>query len=220
MRRLTPGARYNVRYSRRQHRQIMNAPAPASLLSRGRARASRPHPRGDRSLQRRHQPQQGQPRRRRLLRRERQGAAARVRAARRARARRDGGAPGLSADRRHARLRPGGAACCSSAREHPAVVEKRVVTVQTLGGTGGLKVGADFLRRVAPGAPRSGSAIRAGRTTARSSRARASRSTPIPTTTRRRAASISTRCCSPAARCRRARSSCCTRAATTRPASI
>jgi aromatic-amino-acid transaminase len=36
--------------------------------------------------------------------------------------------------------------------EHPAVAEKRVVTVQTLGGTGGLKVGADFLRRFAPGA--------------------------------------------------------------------
>jgi aromatic-amino-acid transaminase len=34
--------------------------------------------------------------------------------------------------------------------EHPAVVAKRVVTVQTLGGTGGLKVGADFLRRIAP----------------------------------------------------------------------
>jgi aromatic-amino-acid transaminase len=31
-----------------------------------------------------------------------------------------------------------------------AVAEKRVVTVQTLGGTGGLKVGADFLRRIAP----------------------------------------------------------------------
>jgi aromatic-amino-acid transaminase len=36
--------------------------------------------------------------------------------------------------------------------EHPAVAEKRVVTVQTLGGTGGLKVGADFLRRFAPSA--------------------------------------------------------------------
>jgi aromatic-amino-acid transaminase len=33
---------------------------------------------------------------------------------------------------------------------HPAVVEKRAITVQTLGGTGGLKVGADFLRRIAP----------------------------------------------------------------------
>src|SRR5688572_23363222 len=32
------------------------------------------------------------------------------------------------------------------------VAEKRVVTVQTLGGTGGLKVGADFLRRIAPAA--------------------------------------------------------------------
>jgi aromatic-amino-acid transaminase len=31
-----------------------------------------------------------------------------------------------------------------------AVAEKRIVTVQTLGGTGGLKVGADFLRRIAP----------------------------------------------------------------------
>ncbi len=36
--------------------------------------------------------------------------------------------------------------------DSPAVAEKRVVTVQTLGGTGGLKVGADFLRRVAPAA--------------------------------------------------------------------
>lgn len=36
--------------------------------------------------------------------------------------------------------------------DHPAVAEKRVVTVQTLGGTGGLKVGADFLRRFAPSA--------------------------------------------------------------------
>jgi aromatic-amino-acid transaminase len=31
---------------------------------------------------------------------------------------------------------------------HPAVREQRVVTVQTLGGTGGLKVGADLLRRL------------------------------------------------------------------------
>jgi aromatic-amino-acid transaminase len=33
-----------------------------------------------------------------------------------------------------------------------AVREKRVVTVQALGGTGGLKIGADFLRRVDPNA--------------------------------------------------------------------
>jgi aromatic-amino-acid transaminase len=36
--------------------------------------------------------------------------------------------------------------------DSPAIREKRVVTVQTLGGTGGLKIGADFLRRVDPGA--------------------------------------------------------------------
>lgn len=34
--------------------------------------------------------------------------------------------------------------------DHPAVTEKRTVTVQTLGGTGALKVGADFLHRVSP----------------------------------------------------------------------
>jgi len=33
-----------------------------------------------------------------------------------------------------------------------AECERRVVTVQTLGGTGGLKLGADFLRRIVPGA--------------------------------------------------------------------
>ena len=36
--------------------------------------------------------------------------------------------------------------------EHEAVRSKRVVTVQALGGTGGLKVGADLLRRLAPAA--------------------------------------------------------------------
>jgi aromatic-amino-acid transaminase len=36
--------------------------------------------------------------------------------------------------------------------ESPALRENRIVTVQTLGGTGGLKVGADFLRHFAPGA--------------------------------------------------------------------
>ena len=35
---------------------------------------------------------------------------------------------------------------------NPAVAEGRVATVQALGGTGGLKVGADFLKRLAPGA--------------------------------------------------------------------
>jgi aromatic-amino-acid transaminase len=34
--------------------------------------------------------------------------------------------------------------------EHPAVAAKRIATVQAVGGTGGIKVGADFLKRVAP----------------------------------------------------------------------
>lgn len=37
-------------------------------------------------------------------------------------------------------------------KDHPALRDGRVVTVQALGGTGGLKVGADFLRRVLPDA--------------------------------------------------------------------
>ncbi|TSA15436.1 MAG: aspartate/tyrosine/aromatic aminotransferase [Betaproteobacteria bacterium] len=36
--------------------------------------------------------------------------------------------------------------------ESPAVKDGRIVTVQTLGGTGGLRVGADFLHRTSPGA--------------------------------------------------------------------
>ena len=36
--------------------------------------------------------------------------------------------------------------------DHPAVTGKRVATVQALGGTGGLKVGADFLKRLSPSA--------------------------------------------------------------------
>ena len=36
--------------------------------------------------------------------------------------------------------------------EHPAVKDGRVVTVQSLGGTGALKLGADFLRRADPAA--------------------------------------------------------------------
>jgi aromatic-amino-acid transaminase len=36
--------------------------------------------------------------------------------------------------------------------EHPAVASGRIATVQALGGTGGLKIGADFLRRLRPGA--------------------------------------------------------------------
>jgi len=63
-----------------------------------------------------------------------------------------------------------------------AVTQGRIVTAQALGGTGGLKLGADLLRRINPGAT-SGSATRAGRTTGRCSNTQDSRSTPIPTTT-------------------------------------
>ena len=35
-------------------------------------------------------------------------------------------------------------------REFAAVQEKRIVTVQAIGGTGGLKIGADFLRQITP----------------------------------------------------------------------
>ena len=56
----------------------------------------------------------------------------------------------------------------SSAPTAPAVDEGRIATVQGLGGTGGLKVGADFLKSCVP-TPRCSSAIRAGRTTARCS---------------------------------------------------
>jgi aromatic-amino-acid transaminase len=35
-------------------------------------------------------------------------------------------------------------------RDFPAVKEKRIVTVQAIGGTGGLKIGADFLRQITP----------------------------------------------------------------------
>ena len=35
--------------------------------------------------------------------------------------------------------------------EHPVLVQKRVASIQTLGGSGALKVGADFLKRYFPG---------------------------------------------------------------------
>jgi len=35
-------------------------------------------------------------------------------------------------------------------KDFPALKEKRIVTVQALGGTGGLKIGADFLKRISP----------------------------------------------------------------------
>ena len=111
---------------------------------------ARPDPGPQRAVRRRHQPEQGQPRRRRLLRRQRQAAAA-ASACSAAEAADDGSAEGarLPADRRHRRLRH--ARCrtwCSAPTARP-VKAGRVATVQALGGTGGLKVGADFLQAAA-----------------------------------------------------------------------
>ncbi len=97
-------------------------------------------------------PEQGQSRRRRLLRRQRQGAGARMRAPRRAETRRGRRAAQLPADRRPAGLRPRSPELSCSAPTAKRYAAGRIVTVQTLGGTGGLKVGADLLRRIDPGA--------------------------------------------------------------------
>ena len=96
----------------------------------------------------------------------------------------------------------------------------RAVTVQALGGTGGLKVGADFLRKFAPSArglhqrPELGKPPRAVR-----GRGFPGRHVSV-LRRRRRTASISPRCARRSKRWRPGRSSCFTPAATTRPASI
>ncbi len=59
----------------------------------------------------------------------------------------EGRAARLPADRRPRRLRQGGAGPGLRRRQFAALKESRVITVQALGGTGGLKVGADFLRQ-------------------------------------------------------------------------
>ena len=120
----------------------------------------------------------------------------------------------LPADRRSAGLRQGRAAICCSATESEILALGRVLTVQALGGTGGLKIGADFLRTVRPGRaglhqrPELGEPPRAVRERP------ASRSTPIRTTTPRRTVWTSTRCAPLSTRCPPARSSSCTPAAT------
>ena len=84
------GSRYNCAFHPRSSCHA-DERAHRSLAPRhGRTRAARPDPRRHRGLQRRPESAQGQPRRRRLLRRQRQGAAARVREARRARDDRQG----------------------------------------------------------------------------------------------------------------------------------
>ncbi len=82
---------------------------------------------------------------------ERQGAAAGVRAARRAAARAVGRAQAVPADRRTAAYDQAVQALVFGA-DAPALKDKRAITVQALGGTGGLKIGADFLRLLSPGA--------------------------------------------------------------------
>lgn len=61
--------------------------------------------------------------------------------------------------------------------DSPLAAEGRVLTAQALGGTGALKIGADFLRQLLPQS-RSSSATPAGKTTAPCSSAPASRSRP------------------------------------------
>ena len=58
--------------------------------------------------------------------------------------------PRPTADRRHRRLRQGGATAAAG-RDSPIIAEKRAITVQALGGTGGLKLGADFLKKFGAG---------------------------------------------------------------------
>ena len=70
-----------------------------------------------------------------------------MRAPRRKRAAEELAAAQLPADRRPAGLRPGGAGAGFRRRRR-----KNIVTVQALGGTGGLKIGADFLRVMNPAA--------------------------------------------------------------------
>ena len=113
-------------------------------------------------------------------RRQRQDPAARVRAARRERAAEERAAARLPADRRPAGLRPGGAG--AGVRPESAI-KKRIVTVQALGGTGGLKIGADFLRAHASRRRGLDQRPELGKPPRSCSKAPASRSRPTPTTT-------------------------------------
>jgi aromatic-amino-acid transaminase len=83
--------------------------------------------------------------------------------------------------------------------DHSAIAAGRIATIQGVGSSGGLKVGAPTARSTCPNRP--------GTTTVPSSRARAIPARPIPTTTRPPAACASTSCwpasmpCRPAASC-------------------
>lgn len=90
---------------------------------------------------------------------------------------------------------------------HPALRAGRIATIQTLGGSGALKVGADFLKRYFPD-----SAVwvsdPTGRTMWPSLPGRASRCIPIPGSTGPPAGSISPPCLPPSSSSRRAASCC------------
>ena len=99
-----------------------------------------------------------------------------------------------------------------------AVKQSRVATVQALGGTGGLKLGADFLKRLHPGA-----GVLISDPSWENHRALFTNAgftvSPIPTTPRRARRAWTPKACSPRWGQRRpARSSYCMPAATTRPA--
>jgi aromatic-amino-acid transaminase len=99
----------------------------------------------------------------------------------------------------------------------PVLKDRRVVTVQALGGTGGLKIGADFLKpHPAPQVWISDPSWENHRALFE---AAASACRPIPITTPATRGLTSRPCAQVFERCPRARSSCCTPAATTRPAS-
>ncbi|WNR27568.1 aminotransferase class I/II-fold pyridoxal phosphate-dependent enzyme [Bordetella pertussis] len=58
--------------------------------------------------------------------------------------------PRLSADRRHRGVQQGCAEALLLGADSPLAAEGRVLTAQALGGTGALKIGADFLRQLLP----------------------------------------------------------------------
>jgi aromatic-amino-acid transaminase len=94
-------------------------------------------------------PDQGQPRRRRVLRRQRQDSPARRR---QAPPRRPAWKPCRRAATSPSRARPPTTTRCRTCCSAPIHADRdgRVVTVEGLGGTGALKVGADYLKRLLP----------------------------------------------------------------------
>ena len=104
--------------------------------------------------------------------------------------------------------------------DSPLIAAGRVVTAQALGGTGALKIGADFLKRVNPGAK-----VAISDPSWENHRAlfESAGFEVVNVPVLRRAdprRELRRHAGSAQQLCRQARSSCCTRAATTRPASI